>query len=139
MEQNKLLDIEIITPQKVVFSGKAVSVSLPGTESAFQVLNRHAPIVSTLETGIVRVNDENDKELFFATSDGFTEVRSNHVAVMVETAFDAHSIDIQQATNEISEAKEILKHTKIEDEVIDLKKTILMAENRIKAANKQKE
>ena len=57
--------LEIITPEKKVFQGEVNSVQLPGTNGKFEVLNNHAPIISTLIKGHVRVIDNNNNiELF---------------------------------------------------------------------------
>lgn len=83
---DKLLNVDIVTPQKTIYSGKATSVSVPGRKSPFQVLFNHAPIVSTLDTGKVKIVTEENKELFYSTSGGFVEVRSNNISILVETA-----------------------------------------------------
>jgi len=85
MEQNKLLEVVIITPQKTVYSGTAVSATVPGTNGQFQVLINHAPIVSTLEKGIVRVDSGSGTQTFSVGS-GMIEVHSNKVSVLVESA-----------------------------------------------------
>ncbi|HPI20143.1 MAG TPA: ATP synthase F1 subunit epsilon [Candidatus Kapabacteria bacterium] len=86
MTQDKLLDVEIITPEKVVFKNKALSVTVPGGQSSFQILFNHAPIVSTLEGGWIKLVDENNKQLLFKTAKGFTEVSNNKISILVESA-----------------------------------------------------
>ena len=58
MADNKLLQVEIVTPQRVIFSGTAQSVTVPGSKSPFQVLFNHAPIVSSLDCGLTKLIDE---------------------------------------------------------------------------------
>jgi len=135
MEQNKLLDIEIITPQKVIYTGKAASVAVPGTKGPFQILNMHAPIVSTLDIGLTKIVDEANKEIFYATGSGFTEVHKNTISILVESAFNAADINIDETREELAKSKEALKESK-NDEL--LKVAILEAENKIKAAEKHK-
>lgn len=53
------MHIEIITPETVLFSGEATAVQLPGLDGSFQVLNNHAPIISGLKAGDVKVDLEN--------------------------------------------------------------------------------
>jgi F-type H+-transporting ATPase subunit epsilon len=86
MAQDKLLDVEIVTPQRVVYSDKAQSVSVPGSQSPFQILYNHAPIVSTLDGGRIKIVNAAGEELIFATTPGFVEVRNNKVSILVETA-----------------------------------------------------
>lgn len=86
MNTNKLLKVDIVTPQKTIYSGMAASVSVPGRKSPFQVLFNHAPIVSTLDDGIIKIVDENGKTLRFNSRNGFVEVRTNTVSILVENA-----------------------------------------------------
>lgn len=86
MATEKLLDVEIVTPGSVVFNGKAVSISLPGSLSPFQVLYNHAPIVSSLENGTIKIIDDTENAVFFKVSKGFAEVRNNLVSILVDTA-----------------------------------------------------
>ena len=58
-----LLNIDIVTPQSIIFSGTGVSVSLPGAQSPFQVLYNHAPIVSALEVGAIKIINEDNSEV----------------------------------------------------------------------------
>ncbi|MBM2815328.1 MAG: H+transporting two-sector ATPase delta/epsilon subunit [Ignavibacteria bacterium] len=85
MSENKL-QVDIITPQKVIYSGEAESVTLPGSKSPFQVLINHAPIVSSLDNGKVKVVETGGKSHSFSTTDGFAEVAKNKVSVLVESA-----------------------------------------------------
>jgi len=79
------MNVEIITPEKKVYSGNATLVQLPGVSGSFEILNNHAPIISALKEGIIKV--ENDKDtLNFKTTGGFVEVLNNQVALLVESA-----------------------------------------------------
>jgi F-type H+-transporting ATPase subunit epsilon len=130
---DKLLDIEIITPENVFYSGKALSVTIPGVLGPFQVLYNHAPIVSSLELGIIKIVDESEKKHFFATNGGFAEVRKNHVSILVEDASSAESINIEKSLEELSLLSENLKNAKTEEKE-ELKKNINIIQNKIKAA-----
>jgi F-type H+-transporting ATPase subunit epsilon len=133
MEENKLLDVEIVTPQEVIFTGRAISVSLPGSKSPFQVLNMHAPIVSTLDIGLTKIVDDNEKELVFATGSGFTEVHQNKLSILVENAINAKDINTDEVNSELQHAKEMIKNT---DDIPTVKTKILEAENKLRAAEK---
>ena len=136
MEENKLMDVEIVTPQKVVYSGKSVSVTVPGTLGSFQVLFNHAPIVSSLDTGIVKVVDNSDKTLFFATSPGFSEVRNNKISVLVESADEASTIDTEVAKEELNKLLGELNNAKSREEKDQFKKLCDIQANKLKAAEK---
>lgn len=136
--QEKLLDVEIITPQRVLFSGKAVSVSVPGSQSPFQILYNHAPIVSALDLGITKINDENDKTSIYATSSGFTEVRKNQVSILVDTADNAADIVPAEESIKLENFKESLKKSNNNDDILTLNINIDLTENKLKAAEKLK-
>ena len=79
------LNVEIITPAEVIFKGEATSVSLPGSKAPFQVLSGHAPIVSSLDNGQIKVDTKNGEKIF-QSSTGFAEINNNKVSVLVESA-----------------------------------------------------
>jgi F-type H+-transporting ATPase subunit epsilon len=130
-----LLEVEIVTPQKIIFTGKATSTTVPGSMGPFQVLFNHAPIVSTLETGIVIIVDPDNKSTFYATGNGFAEIRQNKVSILVESAVEASEVNKEEITKTISEKKDLLKTLK-SDEAAKVKAEILIAENQLKTAGK---
>ena len=77
------MHLEIITPDKKVFAGEATSVTLPGSEGQFQVLNRHAPLVSALAKGDVVVDTGGAKQTYVIDG-GVVEVLNNKVLVLAE-------------------------------------------------------
>jgi len=98
-----MLNISVLTPDKEIFHGNIKSVKVPGTLGQFQVLNNHAPIVSSLEEGVVyivtagseyryfdeesntiKVGNETGRTITFKTSGGFIEVLNNEVSLLVK-------------------------------------------------------
>ena len=75
--------LEIITPEKKVFAGDVNSVQLPGTEGEFQILNNHAPIISTLQKGKVKVKDSNGLQAFEINSGVVEVLKNKNVLLMV--------------------------------------------------------
>ncbi len=132
MEQVKILDVEIVTPQMVIFEGKAQSVTVPGSKSPFQILFNHAPIVSTLDIGLTKVVDDTGKLHLFATGSGFTEVHRNKVSILVESAFDSAELNSEEIKPELEKAKELYKSDKTAENEI----AVLELENKLKAAEK---
>jgi F-type H+-transporting ATPase subunit epsilon len=82
---DKLLELEIVTPEKVVYKGKVRSVTVPGTVGSFQILYNHAPILSTLEVGGIKIVNDEGKVTYLVSSKGFVEVRDNVVSVLVDS------------------------------------------------------
>jgi F-type H+-transporting ATPase subunit epsilon len=78
--------LEIITPDKKVFEGEATLVQLPGSSGAFEILNNHAPILSTLEKGTIKVVQEGGKVQLFEIDGGVIENKANKIIVLVESA-----------------------------------------------------
>ena len=76
--------LEIITPEKKVFQGEVNSVQFPGANGKFEVLNNHAPIISTLPKGHIRVIDDNYKTELFEINGGVIEMQNNKIIVLAE-------------------------------------------------------
>ena len=75
--------LEIITPDKRVFEGEVNSAQFPGTQGSFEVLNNHAPLISTLENGRIRVTSAAGN-LYFNVNGGVVEVLKNKIIVLAE-------------------------------------------------------
>lgn len=78
------MELEIITPEKKVFSGIVEAVKLPGAEGSFGILKNHAPIIASLKKGTVKVTDKNNKVENFEINGGVVEVLNNKVIVLAE-------------------------------------------------------
>lgn len=84
----KKLYVEIITPKEVIYKGDAQSVTVPGSKSPFQILFNHAPIVSSLDKGQIKIAGTDNKETIYATGTGFVELQNNRVSILVEDALE---------------------------------------------------
>ena len=78
-----MLKLRIIAPDRLVFEGEVESVTLPGTLGSFTVLNRHAPIISSLEMGQIVYKDANG-QVNVVVKSGFVEVKDNVLSICVE-------------------------------------------------------
>lgn len=79
------MHLDIITPEKTLYSGDIELVKLPGTMGSFEVLKNHAPIISTLMEGKIKVKDGIGLVSYFDISSGVVEVLNNTVKVLVES------------------------------------------------------
>ena len=77
--------IEIITPEQKIIECDIKSVRVPGKKGSFQVLKNHAPIVSTLDGGIVTMVDTEDKELVYEIGGGVIEVKENRIILLADS------------------------------------------------------
>jgi len=74
--------LEIVKPDIKIFTGEVKLVQVPGTKGVFTVLKNHAPIISTLEKGKIRIIKENNKEEYFEIKGGVIEVKNNKIIVL---------------------------------------------------------
>ena len=79
------MKIEIVTPDKKIFDGEFKSVRVPGKKGSFQVLKDHAPIISTLENGLVRIVDQENNEINYNISGGVIEVKANKIILLADS------------------------------------------------------
>jgi F-type H+-transporting ATPase subunit epsilon len=78
------MNLEIVTPDTTIYSGTASLVQLPGVDGLFEILNMHAPIISVLAKGKIKVIDENNETRFFEVNGGVVEVVNNKLLVLAE-------------------------------------------------------
>ena len=78
------MKLEILTPDKIVYEGDVICVTVPGTMGSFQILSDHAPIISTLEQGSITVQSTQKAIEIFSVKSGVVEVLDNKVMVLVE-------------------------------------------------------
>ncbi len=80
------MTLEILTPEKKLYSGEVYGVQLPGIDGLFEVLDKHAPIVSALKQGTLKVLKEKNVFDLFTIQGGFVEVLNNKATVLIEGA-----------------------------------------------------
>jgi len=113
----KLLNIEVITPSRTAYNNKAVSITVPGAQGSFQVLFNHAPILSALDIGKVKIEEEDGKKLDFAAGGGTVEVLNNKVLLLVESFETKEEIDIKRAELAKERAQKRLKRESDEENI----------------------
>ena len=100
--------LEIVTPERLAYSDSVDAVVLPGIEGELGVLPHHAPLVSMLGVGELRIRKGGTEESF-AIAGGFLQVRPDKVVVMAETADLASEIDLEKAQEARREAERALE------------------------------
>ena len=78
------MNIEIIDPDKTIFQGEADLVQLPGKDGSFEILNNHAPLISVLKAGKIKIVDQHKNTQFFEVKGGVIEVQKNKVLILAE-------------------------------------------------------
>lgn len=78
------MHLEIITPDTTIFTGEADLVQLPGIDGLFEILNNHAPLISVLGKGRIKIEDKEKNKQFFQIKGGVVEVLKNKILVLAE-------------------------------------------------------
>jgi F-type H+-transporting ATPase subunit epsilon len=139
--EGRQLFCRIITPERTIFGGEADLVIARIADGEIGVLVDHAPVVSTVEIGDVRVH-QGDERRVFATSDGFFKVSENLVQILVEEAIPAGEIDVDEAENRVEEATNELSELsgeEIEEAREEIERRIRVGENLAHVARKYEE
>lgn len=76
------MNLEIITPEKRLFEGEVKLVQVPGRKGSFEVLKNHAPIISTLSRGTIKIITAKDKKETILINSGIIEVKANHITIL---------------------------------------------------------
>ncbi len=84
MASDNALTIDIVTPQKLFFSGEVSSITAPGQDGLFQVLKGHAPLLAALKSGKVKISLPDKSVQSFQIADGFFEVSNNKAILLTE-------------------------------------------------------
>ncbi|MGC8595984.1 MAG: F0F1 ATP synthase subunit epsilon [Candidatus Kryptoniota bacterium] len=130
----KLFKLEIVTPSRVVFSGNVQSFSAPGVLGGFQVLYNHAPMLTMITVGEIKVRDENGNEFRYATTNGYVEVSSNEAIVVAEAVERSDEIDVERALASKKRAEERLNQREQAVDVARAQASLARASNRLKIA-----
>jgi len=141
-DEGRQLFCRIITPERMIFDDEADLVVARIADGEIGVLVDHAPVVSTVEFGEVRIRRGDDQSVF-ATSDGFFKVSENLVQILVEEAIPAGEIDISEAENRVEEAERELSRLSGEEDVererAEIERRQRMGENLVHVARKYAE
>jgi len=78
------MKLEIISPEKRIFSGEVTLVQLPGSDGLFEILNNHAPMIAALGKGRAKVQKNDGKLQFFEIKGGVAEVKNNSILVLTD-------------------------------------------------------
>ncbi|MDO9107779.1 MAG: ATP synthase F1 subunit epsilon [Coriobacteriia bacterium] len=103
----RTLMCEIITPERIVYTNEVEMVVAPTVDGEIGVLPLHAPLVSALKPGEIRVKWDNDKEVeWFAVAGGYIQVHEDKVIILADHAVVASQIDVERARQALEHAKE---------------------------------
>ncbi len=130
------LNLEIVTPSKSAFKGEVKSITVPGTKGRFQVLKNHAPIISTLDIGMIKVDLPDGKENYYSTAGGTIEVLDNKVLVLADSIELVSEIDEERALAAKQRAEERLAEKNAEINLARAEAALARANNRLQLKEK---
>lgn len=133
---SSLFKLAIITPQKSVFSGDVELLTAPGVSGSFQVLHDHAPLLSSIGVGEVRLVDHDGNELVYSTSGGFVEVNHNNVSFLAEAIERKEEINVERADAAKGRAEERLQKKDPGTDIARAQAALARAVNRLRIARK---
>ena len=133
-ETGKIL-LEVVTPDKLIFSEYVDQVSAPGTEGDFGILPGHCPFLTTLRVGELEYR-VGEKVQYISVLWGFTEVTPNKVTVLAEIAEKAEDIDVERSKQKVADAEARLERGGIPSELEEAKSSLEKARLRQKVAER---
>ena len=112
------LTLELVAPDRVLFAGEVNAVLLPGSEGEMTVLPRHAPVIASLETGLIIATDDQGKEQHLFVLGGFAEITGDKVIVLAERALHLEELTREYLDGEIGHL-EAVRHATASDVLRD--------------------
>lgn len=109
------INIEIVSPEKLVLSAEVNSITVPGTEGYFTVMGEHAPLMTTLRPGFVTVNQSSGHDIFYVRG-GFAEVSAGSLTILAEEATHIDDFERPQIEAAIKEARDALVAAQTEED-----------------------
>ncbi len=133
------IQCDIITQDRIVFSGQVDSVNLPGIEGRMGILPNHSPLLTMLDFGEVMVRTAGNEE-FFAIGGGFLEVQPDHVTILADSAEQADEIDLERAESARQRAEEMMR-TGVKDDpdrIAAVRASLLKAQIRVDVGRRRR-
>ena len=126
------LKIRVITPDKIVWNTPADEVVLPSTTGQLGILNDHAPLITALEIGVLRIKLENNWKPIILFG-GFAEVEDNEVTILVNGVEEVNEGDLTAAKSELEKASVALENAQTDKEKIEASQTLKKVSARVQA------
>ena len=120
------LKLEIVTPERKIYSEDVDMVTLPGSEGELGVYPKHVPLLTTLKPGELRVI-QNGRETTMAIGEGFVEIKAESVSVLTDMALEAEKIDISAAEAAVERAKAAMKEDQTPEQVAAIQASLQKA------------
>lgn len=126
--------LELVTPERMLFSEEVQAIRAPGVDGSLGVLAGHAPLLTELMTGLIKLTRADGSEAFIATSGGFLQVNKDKVIILADTAELSEEIDVERARAAAAKARQLLEVPGSTINAEELRLAVERAQNRIRVA-----
>jgi F-type H+-transporting ATPase subunit epsilon len=127
------IHVDIVSPEGQLFSGEASMVFVPAVNGEIGVAPRHAPLLTTLKPGEVRVQVEGEEEQFFYVGGGALEIQPHAVSILADTAARARDLDEAAALHAKTQAEEAMRTNKDKVDIAEATAELARAVAQLKA------
>ncbi len=128
--------LELVTPEKIMFSELVQSVRAPGIDGSLGILASHAPMLTELTVGLIKLTLASGQEAFIATSGGFMQVNHEKTLILADSAELSDQIDVERARKAVEAARSRLAVPGEDATVLQME--LARAENRLRVAQMAK-
>lgn len=108
------IHIDVVSAEEAIFSGEAKFIALPGEAGELGIYPKHAPLITRIKPGAVRIVKADDTEEFVFVAGGILEIQPNVVTVLADTAIRGHDLDEAKASEALKQAEEARANAKNE-------------------------
>lgn len=106
---------ELVSPERVLFSGTVAEVVVPGTDGDMTILSSHAPVMTTLRAGVVTLNEGQGAPKRLYVAGGFADVTAAGLTILAELAIAVEDISVEKVSADIRDAEEDLRDAKSDE------------------------
>ncbi|MCB9118038.1 MAG: F0F1 ATP synthase subunit epsilon [Caldilinea sp.] len=129
------IKVDIVTPEKMLYSGDVEMITLPGTNGQMGILRGHAPLLSTLDIGEIVLHSREGNE-YLAVSGGVVEVRPDKVTILADVAEAGTEIDEDRAAAALERARQSLAENPPPQQVPEIMASLRRSSLRLKVARR---
>ena len=108
------IHVDVVSAEEAIFSGEAKFVALPGEAGELGIYPKHAPLITRIKPGAVRILKSDDTEEFVFVAGGILEIQPNVITVLADTAIRGHDLDEAKASEALKQAEEARANAKNE-------------------------
>ena len=130
--------LELVTPERLLFSEEVQTVQAPGIDGSFGVLKGHAAMLTELQIGLIKLTRTNGLDAYIATGGGYMQVGKDKVIILAESAELSDEIDVDRARAAADRARKLLEVSDSEIDAEEIRLELNRALNLIRVAQMRK-